>query len=231
MDEASGEPRHARVRNGLGRAIVSGTYGQGALLPGDAELMERFGVSRTVLREALKALAGKGLIAARARVGTRVCDRAAWNLFDPEVLAWHADAGVTPAFLKHLGEMRLAFEPEAAALAAQRRTDQDLAALHTCLEQMAGADFVAADVAFHLAVARAADNPFMRTLGALIEVALASSLTVSSPQSDPQLLAQSLAAHRAILAAIDRRDEEAARTSMRAVIEAGMRRVRGEASA
>ena len=67
----------------LGVGIVSGDFPQNSILPGDAELMERFGVSRTVLREAMKTLAGKGLIQAKARIGTRVRDRSDWNLFDP----------------------------------------------------------------------------------------------------------------------------------------------------
>ncbi|MEO7221708.1 MAG: GntR family transcriptional regulator, partial [Devosia sp.] len=75
-----------RVVDDLGLAIVSGQRAEGSLLPGDFELLERFGVSRTVLREALKTLAAKGMVQARARVGTRVRPRSSWNLFDPDVL-------------------------------------------------------------------------------------------------------------------------------------------------
>src|SRR5690606_33133559 len=83
----------AHVVRELGMDIVSGAYTEQSILPGDADLMQRFGVSRTVLREALRARAAKGLIQPKARIGTRVRDKANWNLFDPDVLIWHAEAG------------------------------------------------------------------------------------------------------------------------------------------
>jgi hypothetical protein len=84
--------------------------------------MERVGVSRTVLRVAMKTLSGIGLVQAKARLGTRVRPRSDWNLFDADVLIWHARNGFDAEFLTYLGEMRLALEPEAAALAAQLRS-------------------------------------------------------------------------------------------------------------
>src|SRR5688572_24032485 len=116
----------SRVVNDLGLGIVTGQLSEGSLLPGDQELLTKYRVSRTVLREALKTLGAKGLVQARARVGTRVQPRAAWNLFDPDVLVWHAEAGFRPEFLRHLAEIRMALEPEAAALAALRRTPANL---------------------------------------------------------------------------------------------------------
>ena len=85
---------HDRVVHGLGSAIVAGTFAEGATLPGEETLLARFAVSRTVLREAFKTLAAKGLVVARTRVGMRVCQRQAWNLFDADVLAWHVVEGV-----------------------------------------------------------------------------------------------------------------------------------------
>ncbi|RYY33816.1 MAG: FadR family transcriptional regulator, partial [Sphingomonadales bacterium] len=93
----------AHVVRELGLGIVAGRHPEGSILPGDAELMDRFGVSRTVLREALKTLAGKGLIQAKARIGTRVRPRTEWNLFDPDVLIWHARNGFDDQFLAYLG--------------------------------------------------------------------------------------------------------------------------------
>ena len=66
--------------------------------------MARFGVSRTVLREALKTLAAKGLIVPRARIGTRVTSRETWSLFDPDILNWHFETGIDEAFLVHLSK-------------------------------------------------------------------------------------------------------------------------------
>ena len=217
----------AHVVRELGQGIVSGRHAQHGVLPGDAELMQRFGVSRTVLREALRVLAGKGLVQAKARIGTRVRDRAEWNLFDRDVLLWHAHAGFDAAFLMHLSEMRMALEPEAAALAAERRTPLQLQQLYAHVDRMGAegaspADFVTADLNFHLAVSVAAANPFLRSIATLIEVALVGLLTISSPADEPVRLAKSIASHRAIADAIARRDPDLARAAMMVVIEEGV---------
>ncbi len=148
--------------------------------------MAQFGVSRTVLREAMKTLSGKGLLDAKARIGTRVRERAEWNLFDADVLIWHAGAGFDATFIVHLGEMRLALEPAAATLAAARHTPEQLEEIYRCVERMGAPEvsqrgFVDADLDFHLAVAAAAANPFFRSVSTLIEVALVASLTRSWP--------------------------------------------------
>lgn len=218
----------AHVIREIGTGIVSGRYPQDSILPGDADLMQQFGVSRTVLREALKTLAGKGLIQARARVGTRVRDRAAWNLFDRDVLIWYATIGFDHDFLEHVTEMRRALEPEAAALAAVRRTPEQLERILHWTAQMRAAekttiaDFVDADLHFHLAITEAAANPFLRSISTLIEVALVRVLTVSSPESDPARFRLSVRSHEAISDAILRQDPEASRAAMREVIEQGM---------
>jgi DNA-binding FadR family transcriptional regulator len=222
----------ARVVHELGTAIVTGRYAENTVLPGDAELTLRFGVSRTVLREAMKTLSGKGLLQSKTRIGTTVRDRAAWNLFDADVLIWHAEAGFDDAFIRHLGEMRLALEPEAAALAAQRRTGEQSAALYDWVERMGARgispqQFVDADLNFHLAVASAAANPFLSSISTLIEVALVAALSRSSPVDDEAGLQHSIARHRAIATAIEQRNAEAARTAMRAVIEEGVARAAG----
>jgi DNA-binding FadR family transcriptional regulator len=219
----------AHVIQEIGTGIVAGTYPQNTILPGDAELMEHFGVSRTVLREALRTLAGKGLIQPKARIGTRVRDKSSWNLFDPDVLVWHARVGFDAEFLMYLSEMRLALEPEAAALAARRRTPLQLQHLYGWVEKMGAenvsrTDFVDADLNFHLTVATAAGNPFLRSISTLIEVALVALLTNSSPVDEPVGHARSVAAHRAIADAIARREGEVARAAMRVVVEEGISR-------
>lgn len=219
----------AHVVRELGMGIVAGNFEQGSILPGDADLMHRFGVSRTVLREALRTLAGKGLIQAKARIGTRVRDKAEWNLFDADVLVWHAEVGFDGQFLGYLGEMRMALEPEAAALAALRRTPLQVQHLYGWVEKMAedgvsAAGFVDADLSFHLAVAAAAGNPFLRSISTLIEVALVASLTRSSPVEDRARHAAVVAAHRRVADAIARRDAEVARSVMQDVIAEGVAR-------
>jgi DNA-binding FadR family transcriptional regulator len=229
-DRAMSEPARshtAHVMREIGMGIVSGGFPQNSILPGDADLMLRFKVSRTVLREAMKTLAGKGLIQAKARIGTRVRDRADWNLFDRDVLLWHAEQGLEAAFVDHLHEIRMVLEPEAAALAAQRRLPEQLEGLYGWVDAMAAeaerpGSFVSADLNFHLAVAAAAGNPFLRSISTIIEVALTAVLTISSPADDPQRLVRSVADHRAIADAIARRDSDGARDAMRAVIREGI---------
>lgn len=233
--EKTGTRSHtSRVVNDLGLGIVTGQLAEGSLLPGDQELLTRYRVSRTVLREALKTLSAKGLVQARARVGTRVQPRSGWNLFDPEVLMWHAEAGFRPEFLAHLAEIRMALEPEAAALAALRSTPASLERINDWAERMAEPqisldEFVKADLGFHLAVADAAANPFFVSISTLIEVVLVAMLTISSPAEDPERLAESVEQHRRIARAIANGSPEEARLAMRAVIDNGVdaaRRVR-----
>src|SRR5690554_3686810 len=148
---------HSLVLGQLGLAIVGGEFAEGSILPADAELLQRFGVSRTVLREALKTLAAKGMIEARARIGTRVLPRERWNLFDADVLAWHFEMGPDVGFLRSLAEVRIGIEIEAAALAAERASPEQAAGLADAVERMAAAatpaDFARHDLEFHKAVA------------------------------------------------------------------------------
>lgn len=223
---------HGIVISDLGRGIVKGSLPVDSILPRDAELQERFGVSRTVLREALKTLAAKGMVQPKAKVGTRVLSRENWNLFDPEVLKWHTETGAVDApFLFSLQEMRFALEPEAARLAALRRTSAQLAALFHWADKMGqhgtGAAFVEADLRFHLMVAEASQNPFMRAISAVIEVALTQTFTVSSPILNTDQHRTVVARHRAVAEAISRRDADGARAAMRQVIQDGVDQVAG----
>ncbi|MDQ6434309.1 FadR/GntR family transcriptional regulator [Mesorhizobium sp. LHD-90] len=222
---------HAHIVDSLGRDIVSGAIPSGETLPGDAELMARFGVSRTVLREALKTLAAKGLIVPRARIGTKVTSRESWSLFDPDILNWHFEAGIDESFLVHLSEIRLAFEPYAAGLAARHATADDIAMLERLAMDMGDTEHTAethamADLRFHLAVAEASRNPFMRSVGALIEAALVGVFKLSSPSADLREIHKAESTHRRIVDAIRRRDADGARDAMEAVIVNGVERVR-----
>jgi DNA-binding FadR family transcriptional regulator len=217
---------HAEVARRLGTAIIAGRYPAGARLPGDGELLAAFGVSRPVLRESVKTLAAKGLLTTKARVGTVVRERAAWNMFDADVLAWHLEAGIDRRFLRDLAEIRLAVEPAAAALAAERRGPTDLAALEAGLARMRdeasdSAGFAEGDLALHVAIA--SGNPFMRSIGGVIEVALRASFQLSAPVEAAEREA-TLTAHAAIVAAIADRDPAGAAEAVRRVIHNGLRR-------
>src|SRR5690606_1552412 len=113
---------HSFVINEIGSAIVSGRFPTGSVLANDMVMMEQFGVSRTVLREALKTLEAKGLVEARPKVGTRVAPRSRWNFFDPQQLAWHFDAPPDPAFYASLFRVRALMDQPIVELAALHRT-------------------------------------------------------------------------------------------------------------
>ena len=219
---------HAEVARSTGIDIIAGRYPEGARLPGDAELIATFGVSRPVLRESIKTLVAKGLLSTKARVGTLVRERGAWNMFDADVLAWHLDVGIDRRFLSDLAEIRLAIEPRAAALAATRRSEADIVELRRALEVMQRAPsdsdaFTDGDLALHIAVANASGNPFMRSVDAVIAAALRASFLLSAPV-DPDDRGTVLSWHQRIVDAIAEGDPRAANEAMTAVIFNGMRR-------
>ncbi len=226
---------HAEVARTIGIDIIAGRYPAGSKLPGDAELTVLFGVSRPVLRESVKTLVAKGLLTTKARVGTVVRERGAWNMFDPDVLAWHLDAGIDSHFLRDLAEIRLAVEPRAAALAAARRTTDDVAAMRLAVQAMAiesghgSTAFAEADLALHLRIASASGNPFMRSIGAVIEAALRSSFVLSAP-ADEEAYRVTVEAHVRIVDAIESGDGEGAAAAMTTVIHNGLQRHAGAAS-
>jgi DNA-binding FadR family transcriptional regulator len=160
-----------------------------------------------------------------------VTRRENWSLFDADILNWHFECGIDEAFLVHLSEIRLAFEPYAAGLAAERATIQDVAHLDRLADDMGrenhGAESRAmADLRFHLAVAEASRNPFMRSVGSLIEAALVGVFKLSAPGSDMREVHHDSVSHRRIVDAIRDRDPARAREAMEAVIMTGLERVR-----
>jgi DNA-binding FadR family transcriptional regulator len=230
MRGASGRTSHWQVVNELGKAIIAGEFPVGTTLPGDAELEARFGVSRTVIREAMKTLAAKGLVVPRARIGTKVTPPAQWNLFDGDILTWHFAVGVDEGFLLHLSDVRLGFEPHAAALAARHATEADISHMMHLALAMGDQDhspetLAVADLRFHLSVMDASRNPFMRTVGSLIEAALAGVFKLSSPAADRGKIGDVASTHIRIVEEIRRRDEDGARRAMENVIRIGRARM------
>ena len=222
---------HEQVARSIGIDIIANRYPEGSRLPGDAELTAQFGVSRPVLRESVKTLVAKGLLTTKARVGTVVREHGAWNMFDADVLAWHLDAGIDKRFLNDLAEIRLAVEPRAAMLAAAQRSDEDVAELRRSMERMRleasdSVGFADADLALHVAVARASGNLFMRSIGHVIEAALRASFLLSAPV-EPEDRDTVLLWHQKIVDAIAAGDAETASEAMVYVIHNGMRRHEG----
>ena len=132
--------------------------------------------------------------------------------------------------MQSLTEVRRALEPAAAALAAKRRNALDIANLRRHVSEMARSghtrkSFAQADLAFHQAVGVATGNPLMRSVGSVIEAALVSSFSHSSPIDVPANQARSAQAHAAIVDAIEARDSQAAADAMLEVIDVGVRRI------
>jgi DNA-binding FadR family transcriptional regulator len=225
---------HAEVARSIGVDIIAGRYAEGTRLPGDAELIAMFGVSRPVLRESVKTLVAKGLLSTKARVGTVVRERGAWNMFDADVLAWHLDAGIDKRFLNDLAEIRLAVEPRAAALAAAHRSEEDIAELRRSMARMRNeasdsVGFADADLALHVAVAKASGNLFMISIGHVIEAALRASFLLSAPV-EPEDRDTVLLWHQKIVDSIAAGDADTATEAMVFVIHNGMRRHEGIAA-
>lgn len=224
---------HDQIVRSLGQDILSGRIPPGEKLPNEAELLKRFGVSRTALREALKTLSAKGFLVVKTRVGTKVNDPLRWNFFDTEVLSWQVGNGMDAAFRRHLAEVRRALEPAAAALAASHRTAPDLAAMRDAIQAMRAEqdseyEFARADLQLHLVIAVASQNPMMRSLASVIETALLEAFTLSPPTREPQLHRDTVAAHERIVDCIEAGDGPGAAAAMIAVIDAGYQRVEAE---
>ncbi|MDE1179537.1 FadR/GntR family transcriptional regulator [Paraburkholderia sp.] len=220
---------HGRVAYELGTAILRGDFAPESILPREAELMQTFGVSRTVLREALRTLTSKGLIESRPRVGTRVRPRRAWNLLDVDVLDWYSRVASPVLFALKLQEMREMIEPYAAALAAQSHTPDTFAALDTAHSAMVNArnvdEWVRADLAFHLSVLSACSNELLIPLGTLIERTLEAQLRLNAKRAD--VFNASLAEHTAVFDAIRERDAGAARHAMAGLLGVTRGRIEG----
>lgn len=216
---------HGVITRAIGTDILTGRLEPGASLPGEEELLRRFRISRTALRESLKTLAAKGMIQSKTRVGTRVLPASQWNMFDPDVMSWRLEAGVDAGFMRSLFEIRFAIEPAAASLAADRRSDADLALLSDLLAEMAhSADlesFVAVDLGFHKAILSASRNPLMQSIGSVIEAALVAAFRRSAPTDSRQRLNASVAEHGAIFEAILAGDAAGAHAAMVTVIQRG----------
>jgi DNA-binding FadR family transcriptional regulator len=206
----------------LGLLVLGNETPPSVTLPDETALSERFGVSRTVVREAIKVLASKGLVETRPKVGTQVRPRRDWNLLDSDVLAWRYEVGPDEGFLEDLSEVRVIIEPAGAALAADRATADEVAAILAWCDRMEdasaedGDDYIDADMAFHTAILDACHNGLLAQLSDTIAMALRLSrrLTVSVPGSS----LAAMPAHWAVARAIRDHEPRAAECAMRELL-------------
>tara|TARA_R110002124_G_scaffold114535_59_gene269856 strand:- start:10223 stop:10960 length:738 start_codon:yes stop_codon:yes gene_type:complete len=206
---------HTFVINEIGLGIVTGQFPVGSILANDAVMMETYGVSRTVLREALKTLEAKGMVEARPKVGTRVTPTSRWSFFDPQVLSWHFYAAPDRRFFESLFDVRGALEGRAIALASTRRTAEHVRLMKYWLHQMDLADgnleaHGLSALEIHRTIAEASGNALLRSVTGIVELTLALALKSLDAQSTPPYCQASLAAHAELVSAIEAGNVEAA---------------------
>lgn len=196
--------------------IASGQLPPGTALPSEADICERFGVSRTVVREATRVLVEKGMLEVHHGRGSQINPPERWNQLDPQILLARLQGGNLRDMVEDLVEVRRMLETEAAGLAARRATPADVDVLRTLLDRMtenlgSEDEYTGADNLFHAKLWEVARNklllhmllPFAEVFG------LARRLSAG-----PKELKASMEGHRAILAAVAAGDEDEARQAM-----------------
>lgn len=211
---------NAQTVERLGQQIVRGHYKEGQQLPIEPELCIEFGVSRPIVREATKILIAKGLLNSKPKVGTVVQNKSRWNLLDPDVLHWVTQSLPAHDFLDMLFEARMAIEPSAAALAAQKASDEDIERIASAYRDMESAPTIAEsiepDVRFHQAILDATHNDVIRYIGHTLHNALAISISLTSWHEEIHAL--SLPRHEAVYLAIAERDPQKADKAVRKLL-------------
>ncbi|MTD16495.1 FCD domain-containing protein [Nakamurella sp. YIM 132087] len=217
---------HDSVVQRWGAEIVDGTLPTGSRVVAD-EAAERFGVSRSVIREAVRVLESMGLLATRRRVGITVQPPEGWNPFDPNIIRWRLAGPDRDAHLRSLGELRGAVEPLAARLAAERADPEDCGRLTAAVIGMSataraadGAAYLGHDADFHRALLRASGNPMLAGLSqVVVEVLAGRTRHALMPRT---AVPEAVQWHAAVAAAVQAGDPDAAEEMMRRIIgEAG----------
>jgi DNA-binding FadR family transcriptional regulator len=170
--------RHDQVVDAVGRRIVTGVLPPGATIVPE-KLRTEFAVSASVVREAFRALQEKGLLRAKSKVGTKVLASSHWNFLDPQVILWRFESSHRDEQIAEFFEVRLALEPVAAQLIADRGDPATVARLRECIARMKDAAqrddlaaFVRADVEYHATLVAESGNQMLATLRGIVELAV-----------------------------------------------------------
>lgn len=209
---------HAYVVQSLGSRIVRGELKAGDPFPSEADLGREFNASRSVIREAVKSLAARGLLESRTRTGIRVLSPLHWNLLDVEVLGWRYEAMPRAQFFQELFEIRGMIEPPASALAAARATKAEIAGIAAAYTAMETADplsnaAIEADLSFHRGILNASHNDLLLQMGNLIGVGLLVSHRISA-----DTYTVFLSNHKAVLDAISKGKPAVAQKAMQELL-------------
>jgi DNA-binding FadR family transcriptional regulator len=213
---------HAGLLDQLGTLIASGELSEGEILSIE-RLETRFGVSRSVVREAIRVLESMGMLTSRRRVGLTVAAREAWNVFDPRVIRWRLAGDDREAQLASLSELRHGFEPVAAGLAARRATPAQCGVLAGTVMDMAvhgrAGDqeaYLAADIRFHRTLLAASGNEMLAALAGVVAEVLAGRTHHHLMPAIPNPAAIRL--HGDVAQAVQAGDPAAAEQAMRDII-------------
>ncbi|MEU8483151.1 MULTISPECIES: FCD domain-containing protein [unclassified Streptomyces] len=206
---------HGQVVDRIGLSLAADEIRAGEVLRLE-DVQERYGVSRTVAREAVRVLESKRAVTSRPRVGITVRPMTEWNLYDPQVIRWRLASPGREIQLRELAELRAAVEPAAAALAAASTDAQARDALSAHAQAMASAahagdsaGFVDADAAFHRALLKASGNGMFAQLAEVTQELLVARRELSLMPHDidmaavrrHQEVAEAVAAGRSVEAA------------------------------
>jgi DNA-binding FadR family transcriptional regulator len=204
-ERAGARNAHERTLDSLGAAIVSGAYPPGSVMPPEPGLCDALGVSRTVVREAVKSLAAKGLVRTGPKVGTRVLAADGWNGFDADVVHWQGRSGLRRDHLRDLQELRWLVEPAAARRAAERATPPQRSALAAAYAGMqaaieTGGDYASHDLAFHQGLFKASGNRMLVQMLPALAALWRTSFELSGRRGDGP--ARTLPLHKSVLDAV-----------------------------
>jgi DNA-binding FadR family transcriptional regulator len=202
----------------LGEKIRSQQLRPGDKLPTESAIMQAYGVSRTVVREALSKLQAAGLVETHHGIGTFVLQPRAAGMFRLEA----SDIATSVDVLAVL-ELRISLETESAGLAATRRTEEQLAAMREALDDFernvaVAGDTVAPDFRFHLQIAQATGNPYFADIMSHLGTTIIPRTRIPAIRNQDrrgEYLSRVNREHEEIYAAIARRDPESARAAMR----------------
>jgi DNA-binding FadR family transcriptional regulator len=214
---------HARVLDLLGLAVCAGELASGSVVRID-QLQARYGVSRSVMREAIRVLASMGLVASRRRVGVQVQPAEKWNLYDPQVIRWRLASPARSAQLRSLTELRTAIEPEAARLAALRAPLDGASELMGLAGKLWAAGqandaetFLLLDIQFHRLVLSSSGNEMFAKLHTLVEAVLTGRTQYGLMPGHPHN--EALQLHVDVASAIQRRNGDEAHAAMLGIMQ------------
>lgn len=210
---------HEGVVEALALAIIQGELARGQPLPVDAALVERFSVSRTVIREALQALSDRGLVDIRHGSGTYVTSPDRWRLLDPSIVRLLERTETFALFAQDLVDVRRMFESEAAALAAERATPEEIGRLREIVADMKLSEenaerYTVLDVDFHTTIIDASHNNIMRGIRDQLASILTAMMRIRQKATLAHGRAHSTAMHELILTGIEERRPEHTRSAM-----------------